>query len=1478
MSRQQFTPSERRAFWEAYDRRCGYCGEFVRFATIEIDHIIPERLLDDAAALAEVAKTHGLPAHFDLRTAVNLVPSCRSCNSTKGMKLLLPQQVVIPMARAAEMQPKVLALQRKWQAEKQTDRLVARVSTAMENGLIEASDLDALLGPRQTSTSGLQDQASELSLTSDQNGDAELLAAIGATSAHLLRWPQLSAGIWMDRPEFGELQSVFDGALRSFTVLIGPPGSGKSALLAHLGNELQQSGVRLLAVKADQLPKHIARLDELDEWIGTVIPLSSGLRRLARARPLILLIDQLDALSDLMDLHTSRLSVVLALIDQLRQVDGLHILLSCRDFEYRHDLRLSQLNPTQVRLSDPVWPEAQRVLGTLGIDAANWPQDMKELLRRPQNLSFFVRHFGGTSPPPVFHSYHAMLETVLQTRLIESGDHSGYELLEQIAATMTKDEELWVATARFRPSFKPALEKLEAADLLIFDSARSKFAFRHQTLFDFVRARTFASRAINLAEHVIERQDSLFIRPVLWNALHYTRQADYSEYLDQIESLWSTPGLRRHVRCLIIDFVAQLPDPTNDEAAWFLPLLDGTEWTSRALRSLYGHLGWLPRMLSRLQTLMTGLPATMLQFSWVLRGALDQGSAFAVSAIENHWLPDPQWDSFVLTTIAGITSWDERLVAVMHRIVRRSPDLAESSVEHAIRAISLKLPDSAAGIVAARLWATLEKAEACPATPPPAVEGASEQERVVHAILNSDISWRSVRNLVTDTRSWHDLEKIAQASPFRFLNEVLPWITHVAAKYADGGRELCTRYTDDRIFRSPEARRYRHDGEFMHAALVAVGASVDRSPDEFLRLLEIHSSSELLIVHQLLAAGLARIAPLRPQAALLYLLSDPRRLAIGSSWSSDDTCKIVSAVVPFLNGADRLTLERMVASWNLYSRFSGSDVHERRQMYRWNGEHRVKLLLAFTASGLSPDGYRTVREGCRTFPGLLTENQGEVNGGLVVSPMSATQMGKAKDRDIVGLFAELTDDNDGRRHFSLRGSSVEASREFGEFAKSHPRRALQLFDRLAPRKQERPVSEALAAMMEGALIPAGNAFRVVRELDARGFQSSDFRQRVCWAISTVAQKNLGLSNEDETLLESWLEPSASEPDTEDQPRKVSKRRFLGDSLRTRVLPHGNYPILRALFIGAICRLPMDADLWLGILERHLEMRQESVHVWAALAFHEFSWLRHAEHSRATKFISQVFSRYPALLTHDVAPYFVGCNQRWIDPEFTRHCLEVWESGSWTEGPQAAAEVALYRHCLDPSDKFCADLVERIMSGHVESAPKLAAMRLGLAFACGELWNRAPTRSRATSVLIRILPFADQGLADAVLDVVRLAEPMATDDATRTLLDHLAAHPHLFGYSAGSYLLDRLKDLVRNGDEAERVCAVVAALVSGARTKGSGGLQNFRAPEDLVNIALTLQRLRRTRHSGMRLFEELMELDLYSVEPALQELDRRMPAG
>lgn len=94
MSRQQFDDLFKAALWETYEKRCFWQNEPIEFFELEIDHVIPESLLDKPDKLKELLQGACLPDTFNILGPENLVPSCSKCNGKKSALEMAPQHLI----------------------------------------------------------------------------------------------------------------------------------------------------------------------------------------------------------------------------------------------------------------------------------------------------------------------------------------------------------------------------------------------------------------------------------------------------------------------------------------------------------------------------------------------------------------------------------------------------------------------------------------------------------------------------------------------------------------------------------------------------------------------------------------------------------------------------------------------------------------------------------------------------------------------------------------------------------------------------------------------------------------------------------------------------------------------------------------------------------------------------------------------------------------------------------------------------------------------------------------------------------------------------------------------------------------------------------------------------------------------------------------------------------------------------------------
>ena len=181
---------------------------------------------------------------------------------------------------------------------------------------------------------------------------------------------------------------------------------------------------------------------------------------------LSLLIDQLDALGELRDQHSGRLSALLRLVESIRDTRNLHVIISCREFEFRYDVRLNALRAEEVTLAPLSWDRVLPVLNASKIDTDRWSDEVRAVLSTPHNLAIYLELLAQDVSVPDFTSYQALLDRVIRESVERVHGDRTVRAAERIAAEMAVEEELSLGRARFT-NLRTELANLESTGLLV---------------------------------------------------------------------------------------------------------------------------------------------------------------------------------------------------------------------------------------------------------------------------------------------------------------------------------------------------------------------------------------------------------------------------------------------------------------------------------------------------------------------------------------------------------------------------------------------------------------------------------------------------------------------------------------------------------------------------------------------------------------------------------------------------------------------------------------------------------------------------------------------------------------------------------------------------------------------------------------------------------------------------------------------------
>ena len=1301
---------------------------------------------------------------------------------------------------------------------------------------------------------------------------ADIRSAFAVSSTELLSWPTaLPGGETIERPEMNQVRARLDEFGASTTALLGEPGAGKSALLTTIGNLYAKRGWPVLAIKADLLDADIASEEDLGARLGFDALPSELIVRLAAYGPVLLLVDQLDALAQHLDVRTGRLSILLNLIRKLGGRDNVHIMLSSRTFEFQHDVRLKTIAADSITLQLPAWSDVVALLEARGIDAGGWPADAQDVLRRPQALAIYLQLSGRFQSEP-FTSYQAMLERLWYERvLVGEAAAAREQLAADLADQMADRESLWLPTARFADRLSQ-LRALEGAGVLsVVDGS---VGFSHQTLFEFALARSFAREPGRLSGFVLRRQSSLFIRPKLWAGLTYLRAVDIGVYHDEIETIWRTADLRPHLRVLLIDFLGAQQLPTDREAVLMAGILGDEQFRLRGFRALSGSLGWFEHFKkSFIAEAMVGSDEIANHQIDILSRAMAFDPDGVLTLARERWLPDPRHDSRLWWLFQAVTTWTDDILAVATEVIGRA-EIAPMMIDHLAATIGVAQPDVALKIVLARLRRELagavETATVRAAKPRPAFATADEE-----------IAWRMredprepIKQLIERSDEWDRLPALAEQAPQAFLDILWPWYRDVfdaLARFAEP-REMFVGYAlpYDADFRfEDEAHIDLPEHALLGALRVAVEQLAESDPDAFTKWAADNEGVPLAPVQRLIAHGIAHQPEQLAGLGLEFILGDPRRYYLGSIHDLHGTAKaLITAASAHWSEAQTARFETAVRA---YSPPPPSEMDDPKSRMSWRHSNRrtqLNLLRALPSHRLSAGARRQVAEDERRY-GSRRSGATFTGPQWIGSVMEADSMAKASDADIIHAFEELPDASgwDHPRSW-MAGGNIQLARAFSTFAKANPDRAVSILAALDKGNGTRAAAYALDSLSEDA--EPGLVIGVLRDVVGRGFDSSELRHSAARALERLARRGAAIDNSLFMLLESWL--ASSSPDAEaddDGEADEGDEADDGESLLWGyggfgIVPGGNYPVVEALVQMRLRRDEPDAAL--AALGNYLE-RNQSLKEWSSLA-HFLPYLHRADAGRFEAFLEALVAKVPGLIGSKLMAQFLA-HGRAQHPALVERHLDAWREAPARPARQAYGEIVALAALLNPEVGWGTPRLDAILddAGAVDA-------RAGVALSAAQIFADGERRTAASVLLVRLLDAGEDRVWRAAFDIFRIVDELTPDEGTVTLLQAVADRLEQAPRLDATFVVDRLSSLLPHhavliGTLAQRLADKWRAELGDIQTATA------MATSQLVDLAITLHRLGPdTREIGTTLVEQLIATNAYEARQMLDEIDSR----
>lgn len=357
-------------------------------------------------------------------------------------------------------------------------------------------------------------------------------------------------------------------------LLYGKAGIGKSVVMHDLLVALNDNPEYLVyGLKSDQV--EFVDTEDLGRKIHLAQPIDFAISEMAQKyKRVVLLIDQIDALSLSLSSNRAPLRSLLKLIGQIKYISHVRVVISCRPYDLEYDPLLDELRiKNKWELKEFTPNQVAQILKENNCQE-RVSDNLMRFLGNPLNLFLFLKIKPNeqlTDPLSTDLLYHQLWRKYVTDDSVRKVNKDKLlALLDVIVTEMYKRQELSLQVRAYETEYGPELKYLFTNELLLITKT-GHIQFFHQTLFDYVYARRFTEHGYDLLDVLKSQHQGLFSRAAVKSILTFLREQDKAKYIDVINQLLHAkkedgkPAYRYHLKSLALSNMAFFEGPLKEE-------------------------------------------------------------------------------------------------------------------------------------------------------------------------------------------------------------------------------------------------------------------------------------------------------------------------------------------------------------------------------------------------------------------------------------------------------------------------------------------------------------------------------------------------------------------------------------------------------------------------------------------------------------------------------------------------------------------------------------------------------------------------------------------------------------------------------------------------------------------------------------------------------------------------------------------------
>ncbi|WP_297868794.1 AAA family ATPase [uncultured Flavobacterium sp.] len=403
------------------------------------------------------------------------------------------------------------------------------------------------------------------------------------TDTHIERSETDAIYNWINNDLTSEQKNIF--------ILEGEKGYGKTVVLKDLLLKLKQNNTNVLGIKADkyyasdriELEKKIFQKENIS--IEKIVQLYKN-----ENKALVIVIDQLDALSQTLSTNREFIQTYNRLIYDLSFYSNVRVVISTRSYDLNYDaeLRIYKSNEySKIKITGISKEKVQEVLLKYGINDCS--DKFLELLAIPNHLDIFCR-LPSKINIDTLSSLKDLYDALWKQLIYSKSELQLKSVLYKIADGMYQNQQITISNI-FENQYSKEINYLKSNHLLIENN--NELQFFHQTFYDYTFSRQFVENKKSLSNYINENKQSLYVRSIIKMVTEYYREYNHDEYCKTITQLITSSKFRFHIKTLVITSLGDVKNPTNKEKNIVSKfILTDFDLTRLFINSIFS-LGWL---------------------------------------------------------------------------------------------------------------------------------------------------------------------------------------------------------------------------------------------------------------------------------------------------------------------------------------------------------------------------------------------------------------------------------------------------------------------------------------------------------------------------------------------------------------------------------------------------------------------------------------------------------------------------------------------------------------------------------------------------------------------------------------------------------------------------------------------------------------------------------------------------------------------